>query len=151
MYELYLESLRQDGSLHDRIIGELAALQSSPVVARNSHLRGQYVIFARLINLRLPLPEGLLRLPEQSDDPLDGLADLPVPDSQAVAEAEADLAKDPCRPDLWLAVAAGHLRGGDPARAHQLLRRLAASGYPERAQAQAILARSVALAYRRAA
>lgn len=148
MYQLYLESLRMDASLQDKIIGDLAQLQRSPRVEQDSTLRRQYVIFARLINLRLPLPEGLLTAPVRTEDPL---ADWHLPEAQGVTEVEASLAKDPCRPDLWLAAALGHLRGGNAARAHQLLRRLAASGYPERAKAQAILARSVAHAYRRAA
>lgn len=148
MYQLYLDSLGPDDGRQGRITGALAALQRHPAVVQDSHLRRQYVIFARLINLRLPLPEDLLAPPVQTDDALAGLVDGPVPDARVLAEVEADLAKDPCRPDLWLAAAAGQLRGGDKARAYQLLRRLAASGYPEREKAQAMLARSVALAYR---
>ncbi len=151
MYQLYLTSLRPDASQQGAVIEDLRALQRSPHVAQNSSLRRQYVIFARLINLRLPLPEGLLTAPVPIEDPRSDLGVRSVPESQGVTDVETALAKDPCRPDLWLAAALAHLHGGNTARAHRLLRRLAASRYPERAQAQAILARSVALAYRRAA
>lgn len=151
MYQLYLDSLLPHSTRRPGIIGDLEAIWRSAAEAQDSLAGRQYEILARLINLRLPLPDALLRPPVQGNDPLAGLPDLPVPDPRAVTEAEAVLARDPCRPDLWLLVAIAHLKAGNAARSHQLLRRLAASGFPERAKAQDILSRSVALAYRCAA
>lgn len=148
LYQLYLDSLGPDVAVHDRVARDLAELQRSPGLGRNAHQRRRYNVFARLIALRLPLPDALLGAPQAPADLLEGLADGPVLDDRGIRAAEAVLARDPCRPDLWLALAMGHLTHGNAARAGQLLRRLAASGFAERTLAQDILGRCVARAYR---
>ncbi len=53
---------------------------------------------------------------------------------------EADLRRDPSQPYTLLGAALSQFRQGDLVRGSNLLRRLAVSGYPERKQAQRLLA-----------
>lgn len=57
------------------------------------------------------------------------------------AALEAELNRDPSRADLWVATARAQGRAGNWVRARQLMRRMCASNFPQRTEAQSLLAR----------
>jgi len=120
LLNLYLEATTETGG--EDIDSRLAELRES---VRSMQCPDLLIVFERylkLIALRLHNPELAEQLTLLGDPYFEEL-----------------LLRDPSQPFALLGVAMTQIRRGDAARGRHLLRRLAASRYPERKQAQCLL------------
>ena len=140
LHTLYCETLRKNPARLSNIDKEMTQISERLALSRSELLYSLYDVYRKLIALRVPLHE----LPPRTAD----LHFRPAgKDGFDPADPERELARDPSRPDLWLLAADGHWRMGNLERAHQLLRRLSASGYEERSMAHTTLTRLVKASY----
>ncbi|GAB4274127.1 MAG: hypothetical protein Kow0013_28140 [Pararhodobacter sp.] len=140
MSALYQLSIDVEAGAAESLARELMQLRGEVARGWSVPLRRVYAVYAQLIGMRVSLEPALECAPPL---PLD----LPEARGVDIEAGEAALDCDPAQPDLWLSLGAAQWMRGNRARGRQLLRRLAASNFPQRARAQAILSELAGSAY----